>query len=150
AQRLALVGNHEPVVDADGAAEAAALVAGAERRVEREPARRRLVVGEIAVRAVQPARVAPGAEHPGRIRGVDQVRIGAPAADPQRRLEGLEHAAALGGPDTQPVLHHLEGLLGCPWRLAARALAAGCGSGRGPGPEEARVTLPREELAHLR
>src|SRR5258708_31192431 len=36
AERLRLVGDYQPVVDADHAAETAARVAGADRRVERE------------------------------------------------------------------------------------------------------------------
>ena len=44
AQRLALVGNHQAEVDADDAAEAAAGLAGAERRVEREQLRHRLAI----------------------------------------------------------------------------------------------------------
>ena len=59
AQRLAGVGDDEPVVDADDAAEAAAGLAGAERRIEREQARRRIAVVDVAVGAVQVGREAP-------------------------------------------------------------------------------------------
>ena len=59
AQRLALVGDHEAVVDADHAAEAAAGLAGADRRVEREQRRLRLGVADVAVGAVQAGGEAP-------------------------------------------------------------------------------------------
>ena len=59
AQRLRLVGDHEAVVDADHAAEAAAGLARADRRVEREEARHRLGVVDVALGAVQVAREAP-------------------------------------------------------------------------------------------
>src|SRR5688572_10009066 len=52
AERLVLVGDHEPIVDADRAAEAATPLARADRRVERERIRNAVVVGEVATRAV--------------------------------------------------------------------------------------------------
>src|SRR5580692_4923097 len=59
AQRLALIRNDEAVIDPDGAAEAAAGLAGAYRGVEGEQARVRLLVGAIALGAVQFAGIAP-------------------------------------------------------------------------------------------
>jgi hypothetical protein len=53
AQRFALVGNHQAVIDADGAAEAAAGLAGADRGVEGEQARIRRLIRAIALGAVQ-------------------------------------------------------------------------------------------------
>ena len=59
AQALRLVRDDQAEVDADHAAKAPAGVAGAKRRVEREQARHRLAVVEVAVRAVQVRGVAP-------------------------------------------------------------------------------------------
>ena len=56
-ERLALVRDHEPPVDADRAAEAAAVLARAERRVEREAVRHDVAVRDVAVRAVAVRRV---------------------------------------------------------------------------------------------
>src|SRR5213593_3761731 len=53
AKRLRSIGNDEPVVDADHAAEAAAGLARAKRGVGREEAGRRVAVADIAIRAVQ-------------------------------------------------------------------------------------------------
>ena len=58
-QRLGLVGHDEAVVDADDAAEAAAGFAGAHRRIEREQRGHRIAVRQIAVRAMQFARIFP-------------------------------------------------------------------------------------------
>src|SRR6185436_19046246 len=49
AKRFRLVWNHQPVIDADDTAEAAAGVAGADRRVEREGALARLAIVNVAV-----------------------------------------------------------------------------------------------------
>ena len=59
AERLRLVGHDQAVVDADHAPEAAAGLAGAERRVEREQARCGIRVVDVAVGAVQVGREAP-------------------------------------------------------------------------------------------
>ena len=87
AQRARLVGDHQPVVDADGAAEAAAGLARPQRRVERELARGRGAVGEIAVGAVQFTRVAPGVQRLGRVGIVDDLDVDASAPHAQRGLE---------------------------------------------------------------
>src|SRR2546428_8180089 len=60
AQRLRRVGHHQPEIDADHAAEAAAGLAGAERRIEGEGAGRWLRVANVAIRAMQVRRIAPG------------------------------------------------------------------------------------------
>src|SRR5262249_32268930 len=60
AQRLRFVGNHQPVVDADHAAEAAADVAGTHRRIERERALVRLAIVDVAIGAMQVAAEPPG------------------------------------------------------------------------------------------
>src|SRR6185437_15910929 len=67
AQGFGLVGNDEPVIDTDGAPEAAAGVACAHRRVERKEAGGGLLVRAVALRAVQRARVTPGGERPRRV-----------------------------------------------------------------------------------
>ncbi len=59
-QRLARIGHHQIPVDADHATEAAAGLAGADRRVEREQAGDRLAVVDVAVGAVEVARKLPG------------------------------------------------------------------------------------------
>ena len=59
AQRLAVVGNDQAEVDADHAAEAAAGLARAVGRVEREQRRLRIGVAAIALGAVQAGRIAP-------------------------------------------------------------------------------------------
>src|SRR6185312_5020692 len=101
AQRLGLVRDDEAVVDADGAAETPARVAGAERRVERKLARVRLAIRQVAVGAVQLARVAPGVQLLRRVGLVHHLHVDAPAADAQRRLQRLEHAAALRAAEPQ-------------------------------------------------
>ena len=160
AERAGVVGNDEPVVDPDGAAEPAAALAGPERRVERELARDRRAVREVAVRAVQLVRIAPGFENRRWIALVDAVHVDAAAPDAQRRLERLEHPAALGATDTHPVLHHFEHLEAAA-ALAPSALACAasglprpaCRSVRGcrrrggaRALEKAGVTLAGEEL----
>ncbi len=59
AERLRLVGNDEAVVDADHAPEAAAGIASADRRVEREASGRRIRVMDVAMGAVQVGGEAP-------------------------------------------------------------------------------------------
>ena len=69
AKRLRRVGNDKPIVQTDHAAEAAAFLAGAERRVERKEARRRVAVVNIAIGAVQVGREAPDRRALGRLAG---------------------------------------------------------------------------------
>ena len=101
AQRLRRIGHHEPVVDADDPAEAAAGLAGAERRIEREQARRGIAIVDVAVGAVQVRRVPPR-------RATLGVHGNPPPPDSQRGLDRLEHATRVGRPGAEPVLHHLE------------------------------------------
>ncbi len=156
AQALGLIRDDQAVVDADGAPEAAAGLAGAERGVEGELARGGRAVGEVALRAVQLARVAPGRKRLRRVGLVHQLHVHAAAPDPQRGLEGLEHAAALGAAHPQAVLHHLQEEAG---RRGSGGLAALLPRGLALGhwscrhrhrlAEVARVALAVEELAHL-
>ena len=109
AERLRLVGDHEPVVDAHRAPEAAAGLAGAERGVERERARGRLPVFDVAAGAVQGggeasrrAGAALGVEPvdgeaaPSRLQGALDGLGGAGVADGARRLFSREDAVAGG------------------------------------------------------
>ena len=64
AQGLAAVRDDQAVIDADDAAEAAAGFARPQRGVEREQARRRLAIMDVAVGAVQVGRKAPDGSAP--------------------------------------------------------------------------------------
>src|SRR5690606_13650053 len=57
------VGNDQAEIDPDDAAEAPAGVAGAERRIEREQAGKRIRIGDVAVRAMQPGAERPALRH---------------------------------------------------------------------------------------
>ncbi len=105
AQALRFVGNDQAVVDADGAAEAAAGLAGADGGIEREVAWRRFLVMDVAVGAVQVVAEAPDGSRT-RIRG--HMDIHPPPSHPQRRLQRLDHPRALGRAHAQPVLHDLD------------------------------------------
>ncbi len=109
-QRLALVRHHQRPVDADGAPEAAACLAGAHRRIEREQVRRRLAVMDIAVRAVQ-----VGGEKPGRAGlalGIERIHTKPAVALAQSGLQRLDRAALVLAGQRQPVLDHLDLLVG--------------------------------------
>ena len=136
AQRLLLVGNHQPPVDADDAAEAAAGLAGADGRVEGEQRRLRIGIPQVALGAVQAGGVAPDGgfglgrraaptppavhrRRPTRIGTVGSRRGGPlrqhmhvdpPAAAPQRRLDRLHRPHALGAEQAEAVGHHVEPL----------------------------------------
>ena len=69
AQGFRFVGHDQAEVDADHAPEAAAFVARAERRVEREQARRRFRVMSVAVGAVEVGGKAPHSFTPSPLRG---------------------------------------------------------------------------------
>ncbi len=92
-QRLALIRNHQRIVDADHAPEPAAGGTGADRRVEREQARRRIGIVNIAIRAVQIRGVAPGGER--RARLVERIDRHAPAPVAERRLDVVAEPAAV-------------------------------------------------------
>ncbi len=105
-QRAALVGDHEPEVDADHAAEAAAGLAGAQRRVEREQARQRIGVGDVAVGAVQ-----AGAEAPARdLFAVlaERVRREAPVAAREGGLDRFGEPRRFDRPGAKAVLHDVH------------------------------------------
>ena len=107
AQRLRLVGDHQPVVDAHRAPEAAAGLAGPERGVERERARHRLPVLDVAARAVQ-----RGGEAPRRAGAALRVEAvdGEPApARLQRALDGLGGAGVAGA---GRALYRADGIAG--------------------------------------
>jgi hypothetical protein len=119
-QRLRFVRHDQAVVHADDAAEAAAALAGAERRVEGEARRRRLGVVDVAVGAVQ-----VGGELPRRRRRAvlaERINGDAALADAQRRLQCLDDAGALGIGEAEAVLHHFEGpaVAGVDARVALR------------------------------
>ena len=102
-ERAGRVGDDQFRVDAEGAPEAPAGLAGPEGRVEGEEARHRVPVAQVAVRAVQVAGEAPG-------RG---VHVGPVHGDPpppplERRLQGLDQPRAPLGRQPQAVLHHLQ------------------------------------------
>ena len=129
AQGLAVIRDHQAVVDADDAAEAAAGLAGADRRIERETARRRFAIGDVAAGAVQRTRVAPGFAHvvPGRI--LQDMHMQPAAADAQRGFQRLGESSGVGAGGPQPVLHDFDRL------PAARA--------------DARVALLLEQRQHF-
>ena len=108
AQRLALVRNHEAVVDTDDAAEAAAGFAGAKRRVERKGRRMWRVVMDVAVGAVQVGRVAPR-RNGTRVFALC-MHVDAPAAEPQRALDRIGQARALSAREAKAVRHDIEDL----------------------------------------
>ncbi len=105
AQGFAFVRDDEAIVDADGSAETFAGFARAHGRVEREEAGDRLAVRQVAVGAVELARVAPGFEASRRIAVVDDVHLNAAAADAQGGFERFEDAAAFGGAGANSVLN---------------------------------------------
>ncbi|OIQ93571.1 hypothetical protein GALL_245310 [mine drainage metagenome] len=110
AEALARVGNHQAPVDPQGAAKAAAGVAGAHRRVETEHARAGIAVGDVAMRAVQIGRIAPrrrGGLGAGRALRKRPHRR-APAAQAQRRFQGLGQARGLDVAGAKAVLHDVQ------------------------------------------
>ena len=131
AQRLRFVGHHQAEVDADHAAEAAAGLARAERRIERERRRRRFAVVDIAVGAMQIRREAQ------RLRNGDchhfrvgfRIDVHSALTDTHRRLERIHDARLLGARDAHAVLDDLD----APLRLAV----------------ELGVALRLQELEHL-
>jgi hypothetical protein len=124
AQRLRLVGDDEAVVDADHAPEAAARVARADGRVEREARGRRVRVMDVAVGAMQ-----VGGETPRGVGVFLAEYIHASLSDPQRRLDALDHARLLRGGHLHAVLRDLE----------ARAVAV----------MDARIALRLQQLRDL-
>ncbi|SQA72392.1 Uncharacterised protein [Burkholderia mallei] len=115
AQRLARVGNHEAEIDADHAAEAAARLARAVRRVEGEQRRLRIRVAQIAVRVMKPGGVTPHLRLcRAAVRAFRRLRehIDAhpPAAALERRLDRLDRAGLVDLMQPEAVGHHVEHL----------------------------------------
>ena len=128
AQAEILVRNDEPVIDADGAAEAAAGLAGADRGVEAEAAWVRLPVRDIAVGAVQAGRESKGRER-GSVGG-ERVNVELAFAEAQRRFDRLDPPPGVRGGPPEAVLDDLQ---------RAPSLLV-----------DARITLPFEQRANLR
>src|SRR5690606_3498592 len=118
-----LVRHDEPRVDAHRAAEPAAGLARADRRVEREAVRDRRREIDVAIRARQRRR------EPKHATGGDGAPGNAPAAVRDRALERLAEPRAVPGLQHEPVLHDLD-------------------AGRAP-PVDPRETLAREERLDL-
>ena len=136
AQRLAAIRNDERVIDADHPAETAAGLAGADRGIEGKACRRRVLVRDVAMCAVEARRIAC----PGRVVGillrrgaVGDPRVDASAAEPLRGFRGLPQAVAVEGVPAQAVADHRKRL-----RVAVRAAAM-----------HARVALRRKVFADL-
>ena len=151
AQREPLVRDHQPPVDADHAAEAAAGLAGAHRRVEGEHRGDGLGVAQVALGAVQ-----AGGELPrqGCLRFFRRQRIRRQpaAAALERQLDRLDHPRPLGAAEPEAVGHHVQHLLAALGALRLHAGEAGRrqplldvfrrGAGRqlhGEGQDHARV-----------
>src|SRR6185295_11489255 len=88
---LRLIRNDQAVVNADGAAESAALLAGSEGRIERKDVRCRILVVDVAIRAVQFTRKSPRAAERRFARrvGLRNVDAQTTASDRQRRLDRI-------------------------------------------------------------
>ena len=124
ARALRLVRDHEAVVDADHAPEAAAGLARADRRVEREEARARVGVVDVAVGAVEIAREAPdrggGCRRPRHARSPAR---GPPAAPPRSpRSPGRARRSTAGSGPGRP-RGRCRSARGCACSPAARAAA---------------------------
>ncbi len=107
AQGLAMVGDHQPPVHADHAAEAAAGLAGAEGGVEGEHRGLRMAVAQVAVGAVQARGKAP---HLGFALLLEHIHVDAPAATLEREFERLDHARLLGPLHAEAVGDDIEHL----------------------------------------
>ena len=114
AKRLRLVGHDQAIVDPDDAAESAARLACAERGIEREQARRRLLVVNVAIRAMQIRRKAPerGCPDVARSAVIRDMDVDASLTDTQRRLDRLDRARAIGGAQPKAILHDGKAVTG--------------------------------------
>ncbi len=130
AQRLAVIGDDQAVVDTDDAAEAAAGVAGAVGRVEAEQRRLRVGVAQVAVGAMQ-----AGAEAPqiGLAFVLQRVDVDTAAAALERHLDRLDGSDLLGALQPEAIGHHIQqrARAGGRGHLALR-LHAGEAAGRQP------------------
>ncbi len=102
-QRLVLVGHDESEVDTDDATEAAAAFAGTERRVEREKARYRLLVVDVAIGTVQ-----VGGETPGRLAAFRHVNRYSSLPHAQCRFDRLTQTRGVGSVEAQAILDHFQ------------------------------------------
>ena len=137
------VGHDQLGVDLHAGAEAVALGAGAERRVERERPGLELVGVD---------RVVVGAGHPlgepllaGGVLGleVDEVEHHQPAGEVERGLHRVGEPALGGRLDRQPVDDHLDGVLAL--LVEGGRAVEGVGLAVDPGPREAlRLQLPEQ------
>ncbi len=117
---LPCIRNHQVVVDADHAAEAAAGVAGTQRRVEGEVAGQRILVGDVAVGAVQAGGIAPGA----RARGPRRRAHAPPAGRGRRAARASSASLTRPGsalPSAQAILDHREAVIALAGRLRRSA-----------------------------
>ena len=130
AQRLAVVGDDQVVVDADDTTETAAGRAGTHRRVEAEHRRLRLGVAQVAVGAMQAGRVAPQHRLVGHavghgvcsggtsvhfrrrsaLRVGDHVDREPPVPALERDFDGLHRAGLVGAVQPEAVGHDIEHL----------------------------------------
>ncbi|MCY1339899.1 hypothetical protein D9M69_257990 [compost metagenome] len=128
AQRLARIGNDQPEVDPDHAAEAPAGFAGAVGGIEREQRGLRVGIAQVAVRAMQAGGKAPH----GAVAAIGQhIDVDASAAALERGFDRLHHAHLFGIADAEAVGHHVKqlaragGRLHHALRLHARVTADG-------------------------
>ena len=143
AERGGGVGHDQLGVDLHAGAEAVALGAGAERRVERERPRLELVgVDRVVVGArhllgeLQLAAGVLGVE-------VDEVEHHQPAGEVERGLDGVGEPALGGRLDREPVDDHLDGVLAL--LVEGGRAVEGVGLAVDPGPREAlRLELPEQ------
>ncbi|OIQ76655.1 hypothetical protein GALL_416580 [mine drainage metagenome] len=102
-QGLARIGNDQPPVDAQRAAEAAAGLAGAQRRVETEQARTGVAVGDVAIGAMQRRR-----ETPRRYLVALRPHRDAPLPEAQRGLDGVEQPCVVDRGGAHAILHDVQ------------------------------------------
>ena len=156
-ERLALVRHHQPEVDADHPAKAAAGLAGAQGRIEGKQAGQRLAIGDVAIGAVKVLRKAP---HRALIAlAIHHPHRHAPLPGAQRRLHRLADAGGLRRAGAEAILNHPQ-----PVPLAAMdagvtlllQIAANLVFGEvgrhidGKGHMQARVTRLRRPRRHRR
>ena len=109
AQGELFIRNHQAVIDPDHAAKAAASLAGAYRRVEREHRGNGVGIALVAFGAMQ-----AGGEFPnlGLFLVTQAVNIEAPATAFERDLDGLDDTRALGLTEPKTIRHHIQNLSG--------------------------------------
>ena len=105
-QRQRRIGNDQAVVDADHSSETTAGLTGADGRIETEGARARVLVGDVAVRAMQLGRETPGcAGHPVLALRID---VEASLTDLESRLDGVVRARRLDRGPAESILDHVQ------------------------------------------